>query len=100
MTLGGYKGLHKIRYSALFYTISLGHVRIGSSHLDVDSFNMLMIWWCIWHTDCVVTNVARGLVQTACTLLNVFFSSMGLTISASESEVMLFTRLHEHHRYW
>jgi hypothetical protein len=32
-------------------------------------------------------NVARRLVQTACTSLNVFFSSMGLTISASKSEV-------------
>jgi hypothetical protein len=40
-------------------------------------------------------NVARGLVQTACTSLNVFFSSMGQTISASKSEVMLFTRKHE-----
>jgi hypothetical protein len=40
-------------------------------------------------------NVVRGLVQTACTSLNVFFSSMGLTISASKSEVMLFTRKHE-----
>jgi hypothetical protein len=40
-------------------------------------------------------NVARGLGQTACTSLNVFFSSMGLTISASKSEVMLFTRQHE-----
>jgi hypothetical protein len=41
-------------------------------------------------------NVARGLVQTACTSFNVFFSSMGLTIiSASKSEVMLFTRKHE-----
>jgi hypothetical protein len=38
-------------------------------------------------------NVAHGLVQTACTSLNVFFSSMGLTISASKSEVMLFNRI-------
>jgi hypothetical protein len=37
----------------------------------------------------------RRLVQTACTSLNVFFSSMGLTISALKSEVMLFTRIHE-----
>jgi hypothetical protein len=36
-------------------------------------------------------NVTRGLVQTACTSLNVFFSSIGLTISVSKSEVMLFT---------
>jgi hypothetical protein len=40
-------------------------------------------------------HVARGLVQTTCTSLNVFFSSMGLTISASKLEVMLFTRKHE-----
>jgi hypothetical protein len=40
-------------------------------------------------------NVTRGLVQTACTSLNVFFSSMGLTISASKSEVMLFTTKHK-----
>jgi hypothetical protein len=39
-------------------------------------------------------DVAHGLVQTACTSLNVFFSSMGLTISASKSEIMLFTRKH------
>jgi hypothetical protein len=40
-------------------------------------------------------DVARGLVQTVCTSLNVFFSSMVLTISTSKSEVMLFTRKHE-----
>jgi hypothetical protein len=41
-------------------------------------------------------NVARGLVQTACTTMNVFFSSTGpLTISGSKSEVMLFTRKYE-----
>jgi hypothetical protein len=39
-------------------------------------------------------NVARGLVQTACTSLNVLFPSMGLMISALQSEVMLFTRKH------
>jgi hypothetical protein len=40
--------------------------------------------------------VARGLIQTACTLLGVFFSSMGLTISSAKSEYMLFSRKHEH----
>jgi hypothetical protein len=39
--------------------------------------------------------VARGLIQTACTSLGVFFSSMGLTISSAKSEVMLFSRKHE-----
>jgi hypothetical protein len=43
-------------------------------------------WWCIWHAASF-TNV--------CTLLIFFFCSMGLTISASKSEVMLFTRIHE-----
>jgi hypothetical protein len=40
-------------------------------------------------------NVAHALVQTACKYLNVFFSSMDLTISASKSEVMLFTEKHK-----
>jgi hypothetical protein len=40
-------------------------------------------------------NVAHGLAQTACTSLNIFFSSMGLTICASKSEAILFTRKHE-----
>jgi hypothetical protein len=39
--------------------------------------------------------VARGLIQTACTSLGVFFSSVSLTISSSKSEVMLFSRKHE-----
>jgi hypothetical protein len=51
---------------------------------------MVMIYRYICHTDCLI-----WLVQTACTSLNVFFSSMGLTISALKSEVMLFTRKHE-----
>jgi hypothetical protein len=37
-----------------------------------------------------------GLVQTACTSLNVFFSSMSLTIFASKSEVVLIIKKHEH----
>jgi hypothetical protein len=39
--------------------------------------------------------VARELVQTACTSLGVFFSSVGLNISSSMPEVMLFSRKHE-----
>jgi hypothetical protein len=35
------------------------------------------------------------MIQTACTSLNVFFSYMDQTISASKSEVILFTRKHE-----
>jgi hypothetical protein len=40
-------------------------------------------------------NVTCELVQTACTSYKVLFSSMGLKLSASKSEVMLFTRKHE-----
>jgi Reverse transcriptase (RNA-dependent DNA polymerase) len=40
-------------------------------------------------------NVAHGLVQTALTALVVFFNSMGLSISASKSETMLFSRKHD-----
>jgi ribonuclease HI len=40
-------------------------------------------------------SVAHGLVQTALTALVVFFNSMGLSISASKSEVMLFSRKHQ-----
>jgi hypothetical protein len=39
--------------------------------------------------------VTHGLVQTACTSLNVFFSSMGLTISASKLKKNTNAR-----RYW
>jgi hypothetical protein len=39
--------------------------------------------------------VARGLIQTACTSLGVFYSSMGLTISSAKSDVMLLSRKHE-----
>jgi hypothetical protein len=82
MTLVGNKGLPQGLVLSPFYTISLGRARIGSSHLDVYVAHRLF-------------NVARGLVQTACISLNVFFSSMGLTISASKSEVLLFIRKQE-----
>jgi hypothetical protein len=39
--------------------------------------------------------VARGLIQTACTSLGIFFASIGLTISSSKSEVKLLSRKHE-----
>jgi hypothetical protein len=76
-----YMTLVEVRYSAFSSTISLGRVRISSSHLDVNSFNMLM------YMSHRLFNVARGLAQTG--------GSMGLTISASKLEVMLFTRKHE-----
>jgi hypothetical protein len=69
-----------VRYSALSYTISLGRARIGSIPSGCGFLQ--------YADDLVVymahrlLNVARGLVQTACQSLNVFFSSMGLTISA------------------
>jgi hypothetical protein len=73
---------------------------------NADRFNLSGFGFLQYADDLVVYmahrlfNVARGIVQTACTSLNVLFSYIGLTISASKSEVMLFTRLHEHHRYW
>jgi len=38
--------------------------------------------------------IARALVQTACTSLSVFFDTIGLTISATKSEAMIFSRKH------
>jgi hypothetical protein len=35
--------------------------------------------------------VARGFIQTACTSLGIFISSMGLTIFSLKSQVMLFS---------
>jgi hypothetical protein len=52
---------------------------------------MLMVVYIAQRLD----NVARGQVQIACTSLNVFFPSMGLTKSGSMPEVMLFPRKHE-----
>jgi hypothetical protein len=37
------KLFHKVRFSALSYTILLGRARIDSSHLNADFFNVLMI---------------------------------------------------------
>jgi hypothetical protein len=41
-----------------------------------------------------IFKIASTLVQTACSSLSVFFSMSGLTISASKSEVVLFSRKH------
>jgi hypothetical protein len=93
MTLVGYKGLTQGSVLSLFlYNI------IGSC---VDRFIPSECGFLQCADDLVVYvahrlfNVPRGLVQTAYTSLNVFFSSMGLTISASKSKAMLFTRKHE-----
>jgi hypothetical protein len=80
MTLVGYKGLPVL--SPFLYNI------IGSS---ADKFIPSECGFLQYADDLAVYmvnrlfNMARGLVQTACTSLNVFFSSMGLTISASKS---------------
>jgi hypothetical protein len=83
MTLDGYKGLPQGSVlSPFLYNI------IGSC---VDRFIPSGCGFLQYADDLVVymahrlLNVARELVQTACTSLNVFFSSMGLTISASKS---------------
>jgi hypothetical protein len=41
-----------------------------------------------------IEEIARALVQTACSALKVFFDMVGLTISAVESEAMVFSRKH------
>jgi hypothetical protein len=41
-----------------------------------------------------IFEIASILVQTACSSLRVFFSMLGLTISAAKSEVVLFSRKH------
>jgi Reverse transcriptase (RNA-dependent DNA polymerase) len=41
-----------------------------------------------------IFEMARALVQTACTALSVFSGSIGLTISSSKSKLMLFSRKH------
>jgi hypothetical protein len=66
------------RYSALSYTISMANGSCADRFIP---------------SGCGF--LQYGLVQPTCTSLNVFFSSMGLTISASKSEVMLFTRKHK-----
>jgi hypothetical protein len=43
-----------------------------------------------------IFEIASTLVQTACSLLSVYFSMIGLTISASKSEIVLFARQHFH----
>jgi hypothetical protein len=68
-------------------------VQIDLSQPAVVFSNMLTIWW--MYVAHRLIGVARGLIQTACTSLGVFFSSVGLTISSSKSEVMLFSRKHE-----
>jgi hypothetical protein len=94
MTLVGYKGLSQGSVLSPFLYNIIG--------LCADKFIPSGCEFRQYADDLVVYmahrlfNLARELVQTACTSLNVFFSSMGLTISASKSEVMLFTRKHEH----
>jgi hypothetical protein len=84
MTLVGYKGL--LQGSVLSYKISLSLAQIDLSQPAV-VFSNLVVY--VTHR---LIEVAFGLIQTACTSLGVFFSSMRLTISSSKSEVMLFSQ--------
>jgi hypothetical protein len=45
-------------------------------------------------------DVARGLVQTACISLNVFFTFIDLTIPVTKLDFMLFSRKRKHPPYW
>jgi hypothetical protein len=93
MTLVGYNGL---RQSSVLSSFSYNIIGSCVNRFIPSGCGFLQ------YTDDLVVyiahrlfDVARGLVQTACISLNVFFSSMGLTISASKLEVILFTRKHE-----
>jgi hypothetical protein len=93
MTLVGYKGLPQgTVLSPFLYNIieSCPHRFIPSESGFFQYADDLVVYMA--HR---LLNVARELVQIACTLLNVFFSSIGLTISASKLEVMLFASEHE-----
>jgi hypothetical protein len=89
MTLVGYKRLPQDSVHSLFLYNIIGSCSdrfFPSGYGFLQYADDLVV--CMAHS---LFNVARGLVQTACTSLNVFFSSIGLTISASKLKVMLFT---------
>jgi hypothetical protein len=93
MTLVGYKGLPQGSVLSPFIYNIIGscadrYVPTGCGFLQYADVLVM-------HVAHRLIGVAGGLVQTACTSLSVFFSSVGLTISSSKSEVMLFSRKHE-----
>jgi hypothetical protein len=95
MTLIGYKGLPQgLVLNPFLYNIigSCADRFIPSGCGFLQYADDLVVYMAQAHR---LFSVANGLVQTTCTSLNVFFSSMGLTISASKLEVILFTRKHE-----
>jgi hypothetical protein len=94
MTLVGYKSLPQGTVLILFLYNNIG----SCANMFFRSGFLQYADDLVVYTAHRLLNVARGLVQTACTSLNVFFSAMGLTLSVSKSEVMLFTRKHEAHR--
>jgi hypothetical protein len=84
MTFIGYKGL---RQSSVLSPFLYNIMRSYDNRFTQSGCGFLQyaddLVVCMAHR---LFDVARGLVQTACTSLNVFFSSMGLTISASKHE--------------
>jgi hypothetical protein len=52
LRLVGYKSLSQ--GSVLSPCLYNNSAQICSSDLDLDFFNMLVIWWYIWHTDCLI----------------------------------------------
>jgi hypothetical protein len=90
MTLTGYKGLPQGSVlSPLLYSL------LGSG---MDRFIPTGCYFLQYADDIVVYSshyiFASTLVQTACSSLSVFFSMIGLTISATKSKVVLFSRKH------
>jgi hypothetical protein len=81
---------YKDQYLVLSFTMSLGLAQIDLSQPAV-VFSKYAEDLVVYVAHRLI-GVARGLIQTFCTSLGVFFSSVGLTISSSKSEV---SRKHE-----
>jgi hypothetical protein len=46
------------------------------------------------HASHRIMEIARALVQTACSVLKVYFNMVGLMISAVKSEALVLARIH------
>jgi hypothetical protein len=92
MILTGYKGLpHGSVLSPLLYNL------LGSGMDRLIPLGCIFLQYAdkiVVYSSHHIFKIARTLVQTACSSLSVFFSMIGLTISATKSEVVLFSLKH------